>query len=111
MSRDDPVLPPVNGIQGTLTFAGCRLEWRFGGEMKEGFCFGLGMMIGLLTPAVLILVVMSIAVGLRDWLLSRKRKKQESRSGGPESSKLLIFQTEQGTQHTERTKYSRAVAP
>jgi hypothetical protein len=78
--------------------------------MKEGFCFGLGMMIGLLTPAVLILVVMSIAVGLRDWLLSRNRKKRESRSGDPESSKLLIFQTEPGTQHTEQTKYWRAVA-
>lgn len=36
--------------------------------MKEGFCFGLGMMLGLMAPAVLILVVMAIAGGLVDWL-------------------------------------------
>jgi hypothetical protein len=77
--------------------------------MKEGFWFGLGMMIGLLTPAIVIFIVMGMAVGLRDWVLSRRKKKQVSGSACSESSKVLVFQTESRLQQTERTGYSKAV--
>jgi hypothetical protein len=76
--------------------------------MKQGFCFGLGMMLGLLTPAVLVLVFVGIYVGLRDWLLNLRKKDREHRFNGSESSRVLLFRSEPGAQQAERTDYSQA---
>ena len=77
--------------------------------MKEGFFFGLGMMIGLLTPSVVFFIVLGITVGLRDLILSRRKKRREAGLEGSEPSKVLVFQTEPRAHQTERTNYSRGV--
>jgi hypothetical protein len=73
--------------------------------MKEGFRFGLGMMIGLLTPAVVIFIVVGTAVGLRDWILSRRKKGHVSESACSESSKVLVFQADLGNQLMGQMKH------